>query len=473
MCDVRLVIASFAASRIGRVGFFRKVALCSAVMTLCTGLLMTLPATSASAATPPFNASGSVSCTGMVGSLKFVPPLTSNGGSNETATVKTKLVGCSGDNLINFTGKVSSRIALASNSCSSFTGSPSATGSLTVNWSAKAGKANLLPTTFTLSEINGMTVGSNGEVGIHFWNQAASGSFTNGSAELTAEMDSNQSGAQFSAACSSTKGLKKLPLVAGELGPPVHTYWADSSNNTIGEANLDGTGVNQNFISAHAIGLAVYGGHIYWGNGVGGIGRANLDGTGVNNSFIVAAPNSQPWGVAVYDGHIYWANDLGGTIGEANLDGTGVNLSFISGLTGPNMLAVYGAHIYWTTIDSDEIGEANLDGTAVNNSFISAAPNSDGAEGLAIYGGHIYWGNVGSGTIGEANLDGTGVNQNFITTGANTAPWGIAFAGRMFYTVVNLTTPNTSTIGEANVDGTDTNNSFITGANYPVGIAIG
>jgi virginiamycin B lyase len=57
--------------------------------------------------------------------------------------------------------------------------------------------------------------------------------------------------------------------------------------------------------------LAVAGGHIYrtnWPTGAkqwaGTIGRANLDGTGVNQRFISTA--SGPCGVAVYKGHIYW-----------------------------------------------------------------------------------------------------------------------------------------------------------------------
>jgi hypothetical protein len=78
--------------------------------------------------------------------------------------------------------------------------------------------------------------------------------------------------------------------------------------------------------------------YIYWGN-VGGraIGRANLDGSGVNQSFISGASSSV--GVAVDSQHVYWANSFG-TIGRTSLDGSGANGSFITGLASPYGVAV-------------------------------------------------------------------------------------------------------------------------------------
>ena len=72
--------------------------------------------------------------------------------------------------------------------------------------------------------------------------------------------------------------------------------------NTIGRANLDGTGVNQSFITgvSNAVGIAVDGTYVYWTQTAGGtstIGRANLDGTGVNQNFITVAGG--PYGLAV------------------------------------------------------------------------------------------------------------------------------------------------------------------------------
>ena len=45
--------------------------------------------------------------------------------------------------------------------------------------------------------------------------------------------------------------------------------------------------------------------YVYWTNDNGTIGRANLDGTGVNQSFITGLGTS-PQGVAVDGAHAYW-----------------------------------------------------------------------------------------------------------------------------------------------------------------------
>jgi len=79
--------------------------------------------------------------------------------------------------------------------------------------------------------------------------------------------------------------------------------------------------------------------HVYWTNNADTtIGRANLDGTGVTQEFIGGAP--RPCGAALDAAHLYWTNADNGTIGRANLDGTGVNQSFIGGATMPCGVAV-------------------------------------------------------------------------------------------------------------------------------------
>ena len=91
-----------------------------------------------------------------------------------------------------------------------------------------------------------------------------------------------------------------------------HIYWSNGAAGTIGRANLDGSGVDSSFISGlwtqgtqsitGVKGLALDFEHIYWVNyfycnyrvtpivcGGGGIGRANLDGTGVQEEFAMSA----------------------------------------------------------------------------------------------------------------------------------------------------------------------------------------
>ncbi len=245
-------------------------------------------------------------------------------------------------------------------------------------------------------------------------------------------------------------------------GPRI--YWANSGSGKIGVANLDGSQVNQSFITAVAEvnGVTVDGQRIYWPNPLGNtIGVANLDGTGVNQNYVAGA--SEPETVAVDAQHVYWTNTTGNSIGMANLDGSGVNQSFITGANVPEGLAVDGQHIYWTNSAGNTVGRANLDGTGVNQSFISGA---DEPNGVAVDGQHVYWTNALGNTVGRANLDGTGVNQSFIS-GAN-VPDGPAVDGGHVYWA-NF---GGNTIGRANLDGSGANQSFITGANSPIGVAL-
>ena len=76
--------------------------------------------------------------------------------------------------------------------------------------------------------------------------------------------------------------------------------------------------------------MAVDAHYVYWANlGTNTIARANLDGTGVNENFITGA--NAPVGVAVDAHYVYWANFVSNTIARANLDGTGAIQDFISG----------------------------------------------------------------------------------------------------------------------------------------------
>jgi hypothetical protein len=89
---------------------------------------------------------------------------------------------------------------------------------------------------------------------------------------------------------------------------------------------------------------------VYWASAsTNSIGRANLDGTGVNPSFITGA--NDPTGVAVDAAHVYWANTgaapaFDTRIGRANIDGTGADQGFISTTSQPTGVAVDGAYVY-------------------------------------------------------------------------------------------------------------------------------
>src|ERR1022692_3048582 len=69
-----------------------------------------------------------------------------------------------------------------------------------------------------------------------------------------------------------------------------YVYWANSNNSTIGRANLNGTGVNQRFITGANVpdGVAVSSKYVYCADD-NTIGRASLNGSGVSQRFITGA----------------------------------------------------------------------------------------------------------------------------------------------------------------------------------------
>lgn len=221
-----------------------------------------------------------------------------------------------------------------------------------------------------------------------------------------------------------------LAIVSVGVGIPVdtaaatpHLYWTNYGDGSIGRADLDGTNVDQGFITGASdpIGIDAGGSHLYWTNeGSDSVGRADLDGTDVDQGLIGGA--DAPSGVAVGAGHIYWVNNGTGSIGRADLDGTNVDQAFITGGTAMTGVAVDAHHVYWVNQSPGSIGRADLDGTDVDHAFIPGVANPGWA--LAVDDDHIHWTNWKDDTIGRADVDGTDVEPGFITGADN--PLGVA-----------------------------------------------
>ncbi len=285
--------------------------------------------------------------------------------------------------------------------------------------------------------------------------------------------------------------LVVLPLVLAARAD-ASIYWTNSSYpaGTIGRANLDGTGVDQSFVTGVGSpdAVAADAGHVYWTNWpdalTNTIGRANLDGSGVDASFVTGVGNYLS-GLAVDARHIYWTSPFENTIGRANLDGSGVDHHFITG-AGDDLsgLAVDAGHIYWanysgTTASAGErippefappgsIGRANLDGSGVDASFITEADLRPGD--VAVDARHVYW--PGGSSIGRANLDGTGVDQSFINSftsgGVGFSAAAVAVdAGHVYWANWAY-----GTIGRASLDGSDVDQNFVSGADTPEDVAV-
>ncbi|MGA8726604.1 MAG: hypothetical protein WB565_16340 [Acidimicrobiales bacterium] len=177
----------------------------------------------ASAGAPPVNATGTVSCNSVSGSLKFGQALNLTGGSTETIKVKLMLDGCeaTGTNVTSsvFSGKAKGSLSLPTNNCTILNNTNSASGSLLIKWSAKAGLAKVNPSSLSFTSLTGTPTGGNGDAGFVFSNQALSGSFAGG---LRGEIDSGQTAMAIDGAtgCGAPKGVKKLAIAAGHISPP-------------------------------------------------------------------------------------------------------------------------------------------------------------------------------------------------------------------------------------------------------------
>jgi virginiamycin B lyase len=142
-------------------------------------------------------------------------------------------------------------------------------------------------------------------------------------------------------------------------------YFANQAEGTIGRAAIDASSIDYGFITgcSYPNGLAMDGQYLYWANQGSSsvstphrsIGRANIDGTGVNQDLIPSVPFA-PTDVAVNDRHIYFlrADDPGG-ISRAALDGSSVQFGFLAVPTirsRPNGIASNDTAIYWTVDDA-------------------------------------------------------------------------------------------------------------------------
>ena len=153
------------------------------------------------------------------------------------------------------------------------------------------------------------------------------------------------------------------------------------------------------------------------------IGRANLDGTGDDKDWITLPYKQDAIGICVNSEFIYWATDAQDRIARANLDGTGKDENFITTGNDPYGVAANADYIYWTNHTDETIGRANLDGTGVTEPWITSVGIKPCF--LTLNSQYIYWANDTDDTISKATLAG-GTPETVYNTGAGSGPFGCA-----------------------------------------------
>jgi hypothetical protein len=274
--------------------------------------------------------------------------------------------------------------------------------------------------------------------------------------------------------------LAVLALFAAPRAEANYLYWTTFPENpaepgTVGRADIDGSGANNNFISAPngACGVAANASNVFWSIGEGPqgyVGRADLTGGAIDNTFI-ATTNNFNCGVAVNAGSVFFNNHAIGAIGRANLDGSGVEQTFVTGGDNPQHPAVNSTHLFWTNKDSQSVGRATLAGGDVNQGLVETKCAAPG--GVAANDQYVYWANTECASIGRAKLSAGGVteiDQEFIKL--SEGPCGLAIDGDHIYWGRWGSQPG-SFVGRANLDGSGVDEQFVATAPYVCGVAVG
>jgi len=221
-----------------------------------------------------------------------------------------------------------------------------------------------------------------------------------------------------------------IPGLSGPHGVATDSrfiYWTqgDATNGSIGRASLDGGEVNQLFIPHDAgigdpSGIAVTPSAIYWQHDGTEIGRANIDGTGVDPDFIAAA-NSR-CGLTADSDFLYFLNEGGTRIGRATLDGGTVAADFASIPEAFCGLSADYDYLYWASDSGNTVGVVPVGGGAPDPDYIDAGTMGGGPSGVAVNSQFIFWGNYDTGAIGRAALNGSAAKPAFIPDAGVTGP---------------------------------------------------
>jgi hypothetical protein len=181
--------------------------LAAGAMALPFAAVITIGAGPASASKSNPTGTGNPTCTKVKGTIKFSPPLTNSGTAAETATIAASATKCKGGTPNPTKVSTSATITGGTSACSSL--ATAAPPTLTELYT---------PNTISPSAINGgvETSTTSPHIAFTITGETTTGSFANaGGTSVNAA--TKETSAQFSAACSSSKGLAELKITSGKV----------------------------------------------------------------------------------------------------------------------------------------------------------------------------------------------------------------------------------------------------------------
>ena len=186
-----------------------------------TALTLALVATAAAACgsgSGPAVATGSVSCHGVSGSVRFSPPLTAKGTSPETTTIRVTARGCTASDSSVSTVASASAVATATSSSNACQGLLTSKGlTFTIHWAP----STITPTVVHYSGYAVSASNGKGEFTLPNAGGTATvtGSFAGADhgARSTAQALSSESATGLVTACGSAGGLASIPVTSGSL----------------------------------------------------------------------------------------------------------------------------------------------------------------------------------------------------------------------------------------------------------------
>jgi hypothetical protein len=208
----------------------RKLIVLGAAVAMPLGLVAATGGMASAKAAPPINAtSNTVTCTGVSGSAKFSPALTTNeAAGTEKTTIKAKLTGCTSNATGlavasgGVSGSFSSTHTAGTNGCASLAGSSTESGVLTVKWKTTP-KLSSGNSSVTVSSVSG-GIGSDGNATFTIPGStpdSGTGSFsgTDHGASDSTTAQTTTSASSILSSCEGKKGLKAIGIETPQSGP--------------------------------------------------------------------------------------------------------------------------------------------------------------------------------------------------------------------------------------------------------------